>query len=56
MAKPEGGSPSLAARRWVVSGRVQGVGFRWFVLNRAQAADLGAGAGAGAGKAREGRE
>ena len=27
----------LVARRWVVSGRVQGVGFRWFVLNRAQA-------------------
>jgi acylphosphatase len=27
----------LASRRWVVSGRVQGVGFRWFVLNNAQA-------------------
>lgn len=26
----------LASRRWVVSGRVQGVGFRWFVLNHAQ--------------------
>ncbi len=37
MARPEGGSPALAARRWVVQGRVQGVGFRWFVLNRAQA-------------------
>ena len=23
-------------RRWVVSGRVQGVGFRWFVLQRAE--------------------
>jgi len=29
--------PVLASRRWVVSGRVQGVGFRWFVLNNAQA-------------------
>ncbi len=29
--------PDLAARRWVLSGRVQGVGFRWFVLNNAQA-------------------
>lgn len=24
-------------RRWVLAGRVQGVGFRWFVLNNAQA-------------------
>jgi len=23
-------------RRWVITGRVQGVGFRWFVLNVAQ--------------------
>jgi acylphosphatase len=36
-AEGEGGKPALSARRWVVSGRVQGVGFRWFVLNRAQA-------------------
>jgi len=28
---------ALAGRRWVVVGRVQGVGFRWFVLNLAQA-------------------
>ena len=28
---------SLSCRRWVLSGRVQGVGFRWFVLNNAQA-------------------
>ncbi len=28
---------ALASRRWVLSGRVQGVGFRWFVLNNAQA-------------------
>jgi acylphosphatase len=28
------------AWRWVVSGRVQGVGFRWFVLRRAQELDL----------------
>jgi len=25
-----------SARRWMVEGRVQGVGFRWFVLSRAQ--------------------
>jgi len=29
----------LVCRRWVITGRVQGVGFRWFVLNAAQ--DLG---------------
>ncbi len=29
------GSP-LVSRRWLLSGRVQGVGFRWFVLNNAQ--------------------
>jgi acylphosphatase len=29
-----------SARRWVVSGRVQGVGFRWFVLRRAEALGL----------------
>lgn len=27
----------LLARRWVVQGRVQGVGFRWFIQTRAQA-------------------
>ena len=37
MIAVQGDDPHLAARRWVVSGRVQGVGFRWFVLNRAQA-------------------
>lgn len=37
MASPDGASTPLVARRWVLSGRVQGVGFRWFVLNRAQA-------------------
>jgi len=26
-----------AARHWVIVGRVQGVGFRWFVLKHAQA-------------------
>jgi len=31
------GPSDLVARRWVVVGRVQGVGFRWFVLNQAQA-------------------
>jgi acylphosphatase len=29
------GSPSLEARRFVVRGRVQGVGFRWFVEREA---------------------
>jgi len=29
-------SPSLSAREWRVTGRVQGVGFRWFVQTRAQ--------------------
>jgi acylphosphatase len=33
MAEPQG----LACRRWMLAGRVQGVGFRWFVLNNAQA-------------------
>ena len=27
--------PELVARRWVVQGRVQGVGFRWFIRTRA---------------------
>ena len=27
----------LVARRWVVQGRVQGVGFRWFIHSRALA-------------------
>ena len=27
----------LVCRQWTISGRVQGVGFRWFVLNNAQA-------------------
>ena len=29
--------PELVARRWIVFGRVQGVGFRWFVQSLAQA-------------------
>jgi acylphosphatase len=28
------------ATKWIVSGRVQGVGFRWFVLRRARALEL----------------
>ncbi len=27
----------MIARRWVVAGEVQGVGFRWFLQNRANA-------------------
>jgi acylphosphatase len=30
---------AVASRRWLISGRVQGVGFRWFVYQRAS--DLG---------------
>jgi acylphosphatase len=29
-------SEGLDCRRWTLTGRVQGVGFRWFVLNNAQ--------------------
>lgn len=29
-------APGESARRWVISGRVQGVGFRWFTMRRAQ--------------------
>ena len=31
------GAEAMVCRRWVLTGRVQGVGFRWFVLNNAQA-------------------
>lgn len=34
------GSASTPARRWLVIGRVQGVGFRWFVQRRADALGL----------------
>ncbi len=34
---PAGPEGRLVGRRWVLKGRVQGVGFRWFVLNHAQA-------------------
>jgi acylphosphatase len=34
------GSASVEARRWFVSGRVQGVGFRWFVQKHAAELDL----------------
>jgi acylphosphatase len=30
-------APDSVCRRWVVEGRVQGVGFRWFVTSRAKA-------------------
>lgn len=28
--------PQISARRWIVHGRVQGVGFRWFVVRCAR--------------------
>ena len=31
----------MNARRWIVRGRVQGVGFRWFVMREAQRLALG---------------
>lgn len=36
----EGRDPGRLKRRYVVSGRVQGVGFRYFVLRHAQAAGV----------------
>lgn len=33
--------PELSRRRWLVRGRVQGVGFRWFVWREAQRLGLG---------------
>ncbi len=30
----------MTAFRWVVSGRVQGVGFRWFIVKRAEELEL----------------
>jgi acylphosphatase len=30
----------VEARRWLVAGRVQGVGFRWFALREAEALQL----------------
>jgi acylphosphatase len=33
-APPPG--PELMGRRWIIAGRVQGVGFRWYVLSVAQ--------------------
>lgn len=31
---------NVRARRWIISGRVQGVGFRWFVIDKAQSLGL----------------
>jgi acylphosphatase len=31
----------LSLRRWIIRGRVQGVGFRWFVMREAQRLRLG---------------
>ena len=33
--------PDVSRRRWIVRGRVQGVGFRWFVGREAQRLGLG---------------
>lgn len=40
MAEKPQAVPGLTAARWVVSGRVQGVGFRYFVLRRANTMGL----------------
>ncbi len=31
----------MSLRRWVIRGRVQGVGFRWFVMSEAERLKLG---------------
>lgn len=36
-AKGAEGGPGLVARRWVMEGRVQGIGFRWYAMNHGQA-------------------
>lgn len=36
-----GRSGAVSARRWIVRGRVQGVGFRWFVGREARRLGLG---------------
>jgi acylphosphatase len=36
METPQSSGMSEAAARWVVSGRVQGVGFRWFAVRLAE--------------------
>lgn len=33
--------PEVSIRRWIVRGRVQGVGFRWFIWREAQRLGLG---------------
>jgi acylphosphatase len=33
--------PDASSRRWIVRGRVQGVGFRWFVWREAQRLGVG---------------
>ncbi|MGH7520353.1 MAG: acylphosphatase [Gemmatimonadales bacterium] len=31
----------MSTRRWIIRGRVQGVGFRWFVMSHAERLKLG---------------
>lgn len=31
----------MSVRRWIIRGRVQGVGFRWFVMREAERLELG---------------
>jgi len=40
MSDNQTGSSEVIAGRWFISGRVQGVGFRWFVIRQAERFDI----------------